>query len=227
MFVGHLAVAMAAKKVDRTTSLVWYLAAANLVDLIWPILLLAGVERVQIDPGNTIFTPLDFELYPWTHSLLMGVVWGGLLGLAASRFGVSKAGAITIAALVPSHWLLDFLTHRPDLPLVPWGGGVYGLGLWNSLAGTLLVEGALWALSIALFLSVNRVQGWKGHLALWSFVLVSTFLWVSGPFSPPPPDAGSLAYFALIGWIILPWGWWIERTSGARPVKGVPAASRP
>lgn len=217
MFVGHLAVAMAAKKVDRSTSLVWYLAAANLVDLIWPILLLAGVERVQIDPGNTVFTPLNFEWYPWTHSLFMAGVLGCLFGIAARRFGVSKPGSIGVAALVPSHWVLDFLTHRPDLPLQPWGGGVYGLGLWNSLAGTFVVEGALWVLSIVLYLSVMRVQGWKGHLALWSFVLVSTLLWASGPFSPPPPDAGSLAYFALIGWIILPWGWWIERTTRPAP----------
>lgn len=215
MFVGHLAVAIAAKKVDRSTSLVWYLAAANLVDLLWPILLMAGVERVRIDPGNTAFSPLNFEWYPWTHSLFMAGVLGCLFGIVARHFGVSKRGSVAVAALVPSHWVLDFLTHRPDLPLQPWGGGVYGLGLWNSIAGTFLVEGALWVLSVGLFLSVMRLQGWKGHLALWSFVLVSTFMWATGPFSPPPPDASSLAYFALIGWIILPWGWWIER--GTRP----------
>jgi len=213
MFVGHLAVALAAKKVDRSTSLVWYVAAANLVDLIWPIFLLAGVERVRIDPGITAFTPLAFESYPWTHSLLMGVVWAGAFGLAARRLGVSKIGAWAAGCLVVSHWLLDFMTHRPDLPLFPWGGVGYGLGLWNSIPATFIVEGMLWIGGIALFLSAIRPKGLNGQIALWSFILVSTFLWASGPFSPPPPDERSLALFALVGWIIIPWAWWIERTS--------------
>lgn len=216
MVVGHLGVALASTNVSRTTSLVWFVVAANLVDLIWPLFLLAGIEHVRIAPGNTAFTPLAFESYPWTHSLLMGVIWGTLFGTFARWRGVSASAAWLIGALVVSHWLLDLVTHRPDLPLWPWSTHGYGLGLWGSIPGTLIVEGLIWVATIAIFLKVRRLTGVQGQLAFWSFVLVSTFIWASGPFSPPPPDERSLALFALMGWIIVPWAWWIERTSTTR-----------
>jgi membrane-bound metal-dependent hydrolase YbcI (DUF457 family) len=216
MFVGHLAAAFAGTAVSRRTSLTWFVAAVTLVDLIWPLLLMAGVERVRIDPGNTAFTPLAFESYPWTHSLLMGVVWGLLLAAVARASGVTSAAAGLIAALVVSHWVLDFVTHRPDLPLWPWPDGVYGLGLWNSIAGTFAVEGLMWAAALVIFLRARRPRGARGHVALWSFVLVCTVLWASGPFSPPPPSEGALIAFTLLAWTVIPWAWWIERTSAPR-----------
>lgn len=216
MFVGHLALALAGKRAGRRTSLVWFVTAVTLVDLIWPIFLLAGIERVRIDPGNTAFTPLAFDFYPWTHSLLMGVAWGAAFGALARWRGVPRRTAALLGALVVSHWLLDLVTHRPDLPIWPWTNGLHGLGLWHSIAGTIAIEGALWVAAIVFFLGARRPRGLHGHAAFWSFVLVSTFLWIGGPFSPPPPDERSLALFALMGWITLPWAWWIERTSEAR-----------
>ena len=216
MFVGHLAVAFTGKTASRDTSLVWFVAAANLVDLIWPLLLLAGVERVRVDPGNTAFTPLAFEWYPWTHSLLMGVIWGIALALVSRRFSVAWPAARLIGALVVSHWILDFVTHRPDLSLWPWPDGLYGLGLWRSIPATFAVEGLMWIAGLALFLRVRRPLGTRGQLALWSFVLVTTLLWAISPFSPPPPSARAVALFGVFGWSILPWAWWIERTSAPR-----------
>lgn len=216
MFVGHLAVALAGRKASPRTSLVWFVVAANLVDLIWPIFLLVGLERVRIDPGNTAFTPLAFESYPWTHSLLMGVLWGAALAGVARCFGVSARAAALIGAVVASHWVLDFVTHRPDLPLWPWPSGSYGLGLWNFVTATFAIEGLMWLAAIVTFLSARRLRGVQGVVAFWSFVLVSTLLWASGPFSPPPPDARSLAWFALTGWIVVPWSWWIELASDTR-----------
>jgi hypothetical protein len=216
MFVGHLAVAFTGKTASRDTSLVWFVAAANLVDLIWPLLLLAGVERVRVDPGNTAFTPLAFEWYPWTHSLLMGVIWGIALAVVSRRFGVGWPAARLIAALVVSHWILDFVTHRPDLSIWPWPGGVYGLGLWRSIPATFAVEGLMWIAGPTLFLRVRRPLGIRGQLALWSFVLVTTLLWAISPFSPPPPSGRAVALFGVFGWSILPWAWWIERTSAPR-----------
>lgn len=216
MFVGHLAIALAGRKASPRTSLVWFVVAANLVDLIWPIFLLVGLERVRIDPGNTAFTPLAFESYPWTHSLLMGVLWGAALAGVARCFGVSARAAALIGAVVASHWVLDFVTHRPDLPLWPWPSGSYGLGLWNFVTATFAIEGLMWLAAIVTFLSARRLRGVQGVVAFWSFVLVSTLLWASGPFSPPPPDARSLAWFALTGWIVVPWSWWIELASDTR-----------
>lgn len=215
MFVGHVGVALAAKKFSHATSLVWFVLAANLVDLLWPFLLLAGVETVRIAPGITAFTPLEFTHYPWTHSLVTGIALGAILGHLAYMSGVPRAKAFVVMALVPSHWVLDFITHAPDLPLWP-GGPKVGLGLWDSITGTYAVEGVIWIVSIVLFLQVRRLRGAHGNIAFWSFILVNTLMWVTSPFSPPPPDERSLAMFALIGWIVVPWAWWIERTSENR-----------
>jgi hypothetical protein len=215
MFVGHLGAALASKRISPATSLVWFVLAANLVDLIWPFFLLAGLERVTVAPGAQPFTPLIFDHYPWTHSLVSGILLGAVLGHLAFMSGVPRPKAAIVALLVPSHWVLDFVTHAPDLPLWP-GGPKVGLGLWDSIPATFAVEGALWLIAIALFLQVRRPRGAMGHVAFWSFVVVSTIMWATGPYSPPPPDERSLAYFALIGWIIVPWAWWIERTSTNR-----------
>jgi hypothetical protein len=119
MIIGHYAVAMAAKKWAPRTSLGTLIAAAAFLDLLWPVLLLAGVEQVVIAPGITAFTPLDFTSYPWSHSLLLSAAYGVLF--AAGYFALTGygAGAIAVVLLVPSHWLLDWMVHRPDLPLVP------------------------------------------------------------------------------------------------------------
>jgi membrane-bound metal-dependent hydrolase YbcI (DUF457 family) len=219
MVAGHLALALAAKATNRKTSLVWFIAAANLVDLIWPLLLIAGVERARIDPGNTAFTPVDFVSYPWTHSLSMGAVWGVALASVARWRGVSRPAAWLVGALVVSHWMLDFVTHRPDLPLWPWPDGTYGLGLWNSIGGTFVVEGAIWIAGIGIYLAAYRPRGLNAQVALWSFIAVSTLIWATGPFSPPPPDDQALAWFALLGWIIVPWAWWIERATATEGLR--------
>ena len=126
---------------------------------------------------------------------------------------------MVVGALVVSHWVLDFVTHKPDLPLAPWMGGTYGLGLWRSIPATLAVEGALWAAGIVVFLRFYRPRGVQGRIAFWSFVLVASAIWISGRFSPPSPDVRTLALAALSGWIIVPWAWWIDRTTEARPIR--------
>jgi hypothetical protein len=216
MFVGHLALGLAGKRASAATSLVWFVAAVTFVDLIWPIFLLLGIERAHPDPGNTAFTPIDLASIPWSHSLLMGLVWaGGFMAVARWR-GIAMPTAWLLGALVLSHWVLDFFSHAPDLTLWPGEDSRHGLGLWNSMTGTYLVEGALWIAGIAVFLAVRRLRGWNGALAFWSFVVANTAIWVTSPFATPPPDERSLAVFALAGWIVLPWAWWIERTSETR-----------
>ena len=119
MFVGHLAVGLAAKRRAPSVNLGWFMAAVTLLDLIWPILVLAGVERVTIASGATAFTPLVFDSYPWTHSLVMSVVWGLVLMAIARWRGVPASVAPLLVMLVVSHWVLDVVSHAPDMPL--WG----------------------------------------------------------------------------------------------------------
>ncbi len=211
MFVGHTAVALAAKRRVPKISLGWLVAAAFGLDLVWPVLLLAGVEHVSIVPGATAFNALVFDSYPWSHSLVMACAWGLVAaGLAASR-GVTRGAVVLVGAVVVSHWFLDTVVHVPDLPLWPGASPRIGLGLWNSVPGTLLVEGALYIVGIAVYVSGTRAKNKIGSIGLWSFLLVPTVIWASGPWSPPPPSARGLAWFSFVGWLLIAWAAWADR----------------
>ncbi len=215
MFVGHLAVALAAKRASPRVPLAVLIAGAFALDLIWPVFLLLGIERVRIAPGITAFTPLDFAHYPWSHSLSMAVIWGVVLGRLSVVRSRRVAGAVLVGLVVISHWVLDFVTHRPDLPLWP-GGPVVGLGLWNSVPGTLLVEGALFAAATAAYLRGTRARGAAGAWSLWGLVGFTALVWLSGPWSPPPPSVGAIAWVGLAMWLFPLWGMWIDRTRAGR-----------
>jgi len=151
MFVGHLAVALAAKRAAPRANLAWLMAGVTALDLVWPLFVLAGIERARIVPGATAFTPFVFDAYPWSHSLVMSVVWGVVLATVARARRVA-ASSMLLVALVVSHWVLDFVSHAPDMPLWPGDSPRLGLGLWNSIPATLVVEGAMWVAAIAVYL---------------------------------------------------------------------------
>jgi hypothetical protein len=205
MFVGHLAVALAAKRAAPTVNLGWLMAGVTALDLIWPVFLLVGLEHVRIVPGATAFTPLIFDSYPWSHSLVMSAVWGVVLaGTGRWRTSIPISGLLI--ALVMSHWVLDFASHAPDMPLWPTDSSPkFGLGLWYSIPLTLIVEGAMWIVGIALYLRLPARRTMGAHIAFWSLVIVCTVMWASGPWGPLPPSERALGWFALIGWLIVPW----------------------
>jgi len=211
MFVGHLAVGLAAKARAPRTSLGVFVAAALGLDLIWPIFLLLGIEHVHVEPGITKFTPLAFDSYPWTHSLVMAVVWG-LLGAFLVRLrkrkDVRTQGLVFV--LVVSHWVLDFASHRPDMPLWPGNSPHVGLGLWNSIPATFIVEGLLFALGLFLYLRTTQPVDLLGSIVFWFWVAVSTFMWAGQPWSPPPPNQRSLALFSLVVWLLPLWAGWAD-----------------
>lgn len=215
MFIGHYALAFAARPSVERPGLGSLILAASWVDLIWPIFLLLGLEEVRIAPGITARTPLDFVNYPWTHSLLMGLVWAVVLALLLSRGRWGRRDQIILGLLVLSHWGLDWISHRPDMPLWP-GGPKVGLGLWYSRTGTTVVEGLLFLAGLGLYLRGTRAEGWKGHLALWSFVgFIGALYLLDSLGGPPPPSARFLAWFSLSAWLAPAWGAWIERTRRA------------
>jgi hypothetical protein len=210
MFLGHFGVALAAKKAAPKASLGILVLAAQLADMLWPVFLLLGWEQVRIEPGNTRVTPLNFVSYPYSHSLVAQLLWGLALGGAYFALRKDARGAAIAAACVPSHWVLDYITHRPDMPIYP-GGPRYGLGLWNSLPITLAAEMALFGTGIALYLSATRSKDRVGQYALWSlliFLLVAYFASVLGP---PPPSVHVLAFSALAIWLTVPWAAWADR----------------
>ena len=214
MFLGHYALALGAKRVAPRTSLGVLFAAAQWADLLWPALLLAGRERVAIAPGDTVFTPLAFTDYPISHSLLALVVWGAVAGLL---YGVTRRygpGAAAVGALVVSHWLLDLVTHRPDLPIVP-GGREFGLGLWNSVPATVVVETALYAAGVAIYLRATRPNDATGRRGAGALLLALPLIYVANIFGGAPPSVSALGWVALAAWLFPIWAWWADahRTS--------------
>jgi membrane-bound metal-dependent hydrolase YbcI (DUF457 family) len=210
MFIAHFGVALAAKKVAPRPSLGTLVLAALLVDGIWPVFLLLGWEKVEMVPGITAVTPLLFVSYPYTHSLVAGMLWGAVLATVYYLARRDRAGALWLAALVVSHWVLDFISHRPDMPLWP-SGPVVGLGLWFSVPATLVAELAIFGAGAWLNASVTRPRDRFGTYALWAFAGVLGAIYLASVFGPPPPSVQVLAMSGLLGWLFVAWAYWIER----------------
>jgi hypothetical protein len=211
MFIGHFALAFAAKRAEPRASLGTYMAAAQLSDILWPFLLLAGVEQVTIEPGNTAFTPLRFDCYPLSHSLATVMGWGLLFGAIHWAWKRRPRAAVLLAALVVSHWMLDFATHRPDLPLRPGDPQKFGLGLWNSVAATLVIEGTMFAAGVWLYVSGTRPRDGVGRYGLAALVAFLVVLYLAAAFGPPPPSARAVALAATPGLLLAAWAAWADR----------------
>lgn len=215
MFIGHFAVALAAKRAAPEVSLGTLFLAAQLADLVWPTLVLLGIESFAIRPGLTAVTPLDFTSYPYSHSLVALAGWG--LALAALHFFARRRllAATVIGLVVLSHWALDVATHRPDMPLTIGGSARLGLGLWHSIAATLAVEGLLFAAGVWVYARATRALDRTGT---WSFIGLALFLvlvYAANVFGPPPPSVAAVAWSAQAIWLLVAWGYWIDRHRAA------------
>jgi membrane-bound metal-dependent hydrolase YbcI (DUF457 family) len=217
MFIGHFAVGFAAKRAAPRTSITVLLASAMFLDILWPLFLWLGIEQVRIAPGDTAFTPLEFVRYPWSHSLVMALVWAVLLAWIYRTRTAYVAGAVWVGIAVFSHWVLDWISHRADLPLLPVGGPRVGLGLWNSVAATALVESAMFVVGLALYLRTTRARSWAGHVSLWSLVLLLVYAYIGTIEGSPPPSVAALRMVSSITIVVLfAWFVWIDRTRTLR-----------
>jgi membrane-bound metal-dependent hydrolase YbcI (DUF457 family) len=211
MFLGHCAVGFAAKRLDPRSSLGVLMGAALLPDLIWPVLLLAGWERVRIEPAGGAFTRLVFEHYPVSHSLAAVLGWalllGGLYGARTRR----AAGAAAAGLAVVSHWMLDALAHRPDLALYPGSSRFAGLGLWNWTAVAVSVELAIFAAGVWMYGRGTRGRDGVGVAGLWSFVAVLMALYAGSVAGPAPPSGGAIALAGLASMVFPLWAEWVDR----------------
>lgn len=226
MFIGHFAVGFASKKFAPRTNMALLIAAPLFADILWPFFLLFGWERVRIDPGNTRFTPLDLAWFPWSHSLLMDVVWATVFALIYYAITRYRVGAAVIWIGVVSHWVLDWITHRPDMPLYP-GSARYGLGLWNSVSGTMIVELSMFAIGLWLYVRTTRAKDRIGRYAFLAYAAILLLVYLGDRFSAPPGSAGDIAWTGIIAEaILLPWAWWFDhhRVMRADPRKIAVAA---
>jgi membrane-bound metal-dependent hydrolase YbcI (DUF457 family) len=220
MFIGHFGLAFAAKRIAPRTGLGALGAASQWVDLVWPVLVLAGVERVRVAPGDTAYTPLAFIHYPWSHSLAMSVAWAVAAGLAWLAVSRDRRGAAVVGALVASHWLLDLVTHRPDLPIVPGGATKVGLGLWDHVAATVVVEGAIFAGGVWLYAASTRPIRRSGSVALWALVAFLVATTAANRLTVPPGER-EVALGTLAMWLIVAWMAWVDRLRQPAGVDGL------
>jgi len=212
MFLGHFAVGIALKKTEPKVPLGIWLAAAQFLDILWPIFLLLGVEKIAVVPGITVVTPLDLQVLDWSHSLAMATLWALAFG-AVLYWRMKSAKAFVFSALaVLSHWLLDYVTHRADMPLAPHSAR-YGLELWNSMAGTLVTELSMFAVALFIYRHDAKPTAKHAWLHLILFMSFLTVMYFAAIFGPPPPNnqmAIAIASLALIP-LVIPWANWVDR----------------
>jgi membrane-bound metal-dependent hydrolase YbcI (DUF457 family) len=212
MFIGHFGLAMAGKKIDRKPSLAALFLAAQWLDLIWPLFLLLGWEHIKIDGGNNPLLDIRFTSYPYSHSLIFAILWSFLIASIYYFVKRDSSGSFLMGFLVFSHWLLDFFTHIPDLPITPWSDYKVGLGLWNHPLMTVILEGLIFIGGIMLYVKSTRARALPGYISFWSLMLLLVFFYVSSFYGAPPDSEKSMGYFGLTQWLIIAWAYWIDRT---------------
>jgi hypothetical protein len=212
VFIGHFAVGFAAKRWAPRSNLGVLLLAPLLLDFLWPLFVLAGIEHFQITPSGNPFLTLSFTSYPWSHSLLLAAGWALLFALLYRWGGGAPRTALILALGVVSHWVLDWITHRPDLPLWP-GGPLVGLGLWRSAPSTIAVESTLLLLGGGLYLRATRARDALGRLGPWGYLLLLAALYLLSIVGPPPPAGAQrmVAVLALLAVLLVPLAGWIDR----------------
>lgn len=211
MFLGHFAVAFAARRASPRMSLGTAFMAAQFLDLLWPTFLLLGLETVRIAPGHTAVTPLAFEHYPYSHSLLAAMAWGAVLGLGHSALHRNARTAVMVALLVVSHWAVDALVHVPDLPLAPGGEARVGLGLWNSVFATLAAEGVMLALGVTVYARAFPATDRAGRWGLVALVGLLVAIYAANLLAPPPQAVRDIAIVGQAQWLLVLFGWWVDR----------------
>lgn len=211
MFIGHFGLGFAAKAADSRPSLGTLFLASQFIDLLWPLLLLLGIEQVAIEPGNTAFTPLNFTHYPFSHGLVSVFIWSLLFGAVYFVLKRNSRGAVLLGMLVMSHWILDLITHRPDLPLIPWLEIRVGFGLWNSVIWTMLLEGGIFLGGAYLYSKITRAESRKGTMGFWSLLLFLSIVYLLNVFGSPPPSEKAIALVGMSQWLLVAWAYWLDR----------------
>ena len=212
MFVGHYGPSFAIKAMRPSIPLWLLFIAVQLVDVAWAVLVILGIEKVRIVPGITASNPLDLYYMPFTHSLVAAVLWAvATVVLCKPCPGVRKwPTAAWVGGAVFSHWILDFVVHRPDLSLYDDTMKV-GLGLWNSVSGTLVVETGMFVTALVLYQRGTRPTDAIGKWGYRSFVLALVAIYLANLVGPPPPSVPALAWVALGLGLFLLWAAWFDR----------------
>lgn len=216
MFIGHFGVGLGSKKAAPSVSLGTLFLAAQFLDLLWPTFLLLGWEHVEIQPGITQMTPLNFTDYPISHSLLMACIWGAVVGLFYFLVKRNSRGSFILGLCVVSHWVLDLLVHRPDLPLFPGNSPLVGFGLWNHMTAEIIMEGGIFFVGLWLYLRSTESKNKAGSFGFWGLIVFLLFIHVTNLFGSPPPNATAIAWAGQLQWLLVIWAYWVDHNRIAR-----------
>jgi hypothetical protein len=213
MFIGHFGLSFAAKKAAPKVSLGTLFIATQFVDILWPFLLVFHVEKVAIVPGYTKTNAFEFLYYPYTHSLLMGVIWGAVAGVVYWLFKRDKRGAIVVGLCVLSHWFLDLIVHTADLPLTPFGDFKVGFGLWNNVAIALILEIIIFLAGVYIYATFTKAKNKVGRWAFWALVIFLLVFDIGNTFGPVPPDSLMILFVSsvVLMAIIVSLAYWIDK----------------
>lgn len=210
MFIAHFGVGFGAKAAAPKVSLGSLFLAAQFIDLIWPTLLLLGIERVNIITDGTRHPPLDFVYYPFSHSLLAVIGWAALFAAVYFIARRSRIGAVVLGLVVISHWLLDLVVHYPDLPLYPGDSPLLGFSVWSSPIISMALELSIFAAGMWLYLRSTRASDATGKWAMWSLVAMLLLTQIANAFGAPPPSSTAIAWVGQAQWLIVIWGYWVD-----------------
>ena len=217
MLVGHYAVGLAAKSAEPKVDLGTLVLAAMVPDLAWCVFMILGIERVQFTPGMGAGNYFHATNIAISHSLLMNAIWAALLAFAYALWRNYLRGAAFVFAAGLSHWLLDFISHKPDMPLAPGLRRYYGLGLWTSVPATLLVEGGFWLLAIVLYARATRAKSRAGDYVLWGGIAALSLVWWGNTAGPPPQNPKTAPVVSLVLFSLsLAWAYWVDSLRPAR-----------
>ena len=223
MLAGHVAAGFLGKRIAPSLSLGTVVLAALAADLLWGVFLIAGIERFDIvQRGTTLMNSEVVTQIAWSHSLAMDVLWAAFFAGSYFLLRRDRRGAWVLCGAVLSHWLLDFASHRPDMPLVPGNARVFGLGLWVSIPATLVVEGGLWILAVVSYWRATNPKRPVVRYPFWIGFAVITAAWYNNIAGPPPAsnnrEAGiaSLLFFSFIG----AWAFGLNRLRPAGAASG-------
>ena len=216
MFIGHYGAGFAVKKLKQKTSvrkpsLGTYFLAAQFLDVLWPIFILSGIEKIELEPAGKAFQTLRFIYYPFSHSLLSTIIWAVLFGFVYFLLKKELRYSILLGLVVISHWILDLISHLPDLQLIPGWDFKAGFGLWNSVPYTVIVEGLIFLGGACLYFTSTKAANKKGSILFWTLIIFLSVIYVLSIMGPPPTSVNAVAASGFAQWLIIGWGYWIDK----------------
>lgn len=217
MLVGHFAAGLVAKRIEPKVSVGTLIFAAMLADFLWCVFAIVGLEHIRFKPGRGAANYAEFYDTAWSHSLLTNVIWAGIFAGTYFLLRRHKRGALVLSIVVVSHWLLDFVAHRPDLSLAPGTSSQFGLGLWTSIPLTLIVEGGFWLAAIIIYVRMTTAKSRLGIFVFWTVCGLLTLAWYNNIAGPPPPNPAIAPVFSLVFFtLVVLWGYWMNRLRRAK-----------